>query len=103
MFGAGSNTTMQGYITGIAAHYFNNEQAVVCVCRIAYLINRRYRSINSSVEANGKVGTGNIFINGAGQTNAGNVEFAAENISASERAVSTNDHQAIDAQFFEIL
>ena len=102
MFCAGSNTAVQGNIACVAAHNLYNEKAVVRIGGIAYFVDGFHGGIDRGIKANGKVGAGNIFIDGTGQADTGDVEFVAQLMGSPEGTVPADDDQTIDSQLLQV-
>jgi hypothetical protein len=66
IFGAGGNTTVQGNITSIPAHYFYNKKPVMRIHGIPDLIYCFNCCIHCRVEANGYICTGHVLIDCTG-------------------------------------
>src|SRR5687768_8887017 len=94
---------MQCDVAGIATHHFNNKKPVMRIRCIPDLIYRLNRCVNGSVEADCKIGSCNVFINGTGQANAGNIKFVAEDLRTAETAITSQNHQSVYTTSFQVL
>src|SRR6185437_3146235 len=99
---ARSDAAVERDITGVPAHHFDDEETIVGVRGVPDLIDGFYGGIHGRIETDGKIGTRNIFIDGAGKADTGDIELFAEFMGAPEGTVAADDHQAIDTQFFEV-
>jgi hypothetical protein len=66
---------------------------------ISDLIDRFYGRIGGGVESNGKIGAGNVFINGTGNAYAWYIELLTKGYGTPKGAISTNDDQPVYASF----
>ena len=69
---------------------------------IADLVDRFNGGIDCGIEADGKVGSGDVLIDGARQADTGDIEFGAQLMGAAKGAVTADDDEAIDTELFQV-
>ena len=74
----------------------------MCISGIPDLVNGFHGSIYCRIKTNGKISSGNILVYRSRKADTGNIKFIAEFMSAPERTVTADNHQAVDAQFFQV-
>ena len=94
--GTAGNGAVLRQETGVAAHHLDKEDALVGVRRVAYAVHAFHDGVHRRVVADGGVGAVEVVVDGAGQTDAGEVVLHAEVAGAGERAVAADDHQGVD-------
>src|SRR6185295_3988895 len=93
---------MQGNITCVASHHFNDEETVMCVHRVPDFVNGSDCCIHGCVKAYGYVSARHVFIYSAGKANAGDIKLAAEFLRSPKAAITTNNHQSVDTSLAQI-
>ena len=71
--GTAGNTCREGDETGIASHDLNEKQAIMRICRVSDFIYGLDRSVDRRIVADGVIGTIQVVVDGAGNTNNGDV------------------------------
>ena len=84
-------------ITRTATHNLNNVTSRVGLAGIAKLINEIYYGIHSGIKADGSIGGGNIVVDSAGNTNAGNAVRGKIGGTA-ECAVAADGNDTVNAE-----
>ena len=102
VFRAGGDAAVEGNITGIATHHFNHKKPVVRIRSIADLVYRLDSRIHGGIKTDGKIGARNVFVNGAGKADTGNLEFGTEFMRAPEGSVAANDNKPVYTQLLQI-
>ena len=82
--------------TCVAAHYFNEEDTLVGGSGVANLVNTLGDSVERGVVADGGVGAVEVVVDGAWQTDAGEVVFLSEEHGTRQRTITANDDKGID-------
>ena len=98
----GGNGHIQGDVTSVAAHDLNHTAAVMALGGVAQLVDHLQCGIHGRIIANGVIGAGDIIVNGAGQTDHRDAAVC-QLTGTTVRAVTTNDHQSINAQLTALL
>ena len=97
--GATGNGRVLCQEASVAPHDLDKEDALVRVGRVAYAVDTLHDGVHGGVVANGGVGAVEVVVNGAGQSDDGEVELHAEVARASQRAISSDDHQCVNLFF----
>ena len=88
---------VQRDVAGASAHYLDYVTSGVRLAGIAQLVDELDDGVHRGIEADGVVGGGDVVINSAGDTYAGNA-VSGQVGSASEGAVAAQRHDAVDAE-----
>ena len=94
----GGDAHVQGDITGMMAHDLDDAAAVVALGGVAQFIDGFHRGVHGRVVADGVLAAGDVIVDGAGQTDAGDA-LVGQRPGAHEGTVAADDDQRIDAQF----
>src|SRR5436190_24047936 len=70
--------------------------------RIPYFVDRFNSCIDGRIKTNGKISSGNILIDSAGNANAWDIKFFAEFHSAAKRTITTDNDKTIDPSSFQV-
>ncbi|MNS63950.1 hypothetical protein D3C72_970600 [compost metagenome] len=102
VLGATGNGGRHGQIATVAAHDLDHRDAVVGAAGVAQTVDGVDHHVQGGVKADGEVGTGDVVVYGARQTDAGETLFG-QLLGTHVGAVTTDHHQGIDAVFFKVL
>ena len=83
----------------MVAHNLNDAATVVALGGVAQFIDSLDSSVHGCVVTDGVFTAGNVVIDGAGQADAGDA-LVGQRTGTHEGAVTANDDQCVDAQFF---
>ena len=97
-----SNSTVQCQETCIASHYLHKEQALMTGSGITNLIDALKDGVQCGVITNGRVGTIQVVVDGARQTDTRHIELLGKLQGTCQRAVTANHHQSVDAFFLHV-
>ena len=95
--GAGGDGAVLRQEARVAAHHFDEEDAVVGVRGVADLVHALDDGVQRGVVADGGVRPVQVVVDGAGQADDGNVELARELLRAGEGPVPADDDEGVDA------
>ena len=79
---------VQGDITGVASHHFDEKQAIVGICGIPDAVNRFYGRVHRRIKADGVVGTVQVIVNRTRNPYERNVVFLGKNIRPGEGTIA---------------
>ena len=102
MFGPCADAAVQGDVAGVATHHFDDEEPVMRIRSVPDLVDRLHGGVHCRIETNGKIRSGNVFIDGARDPDAGDVEFIGKYLGTVEGAVAADHDQSVDPALAQI-
>ena len=94
---------IEGDVAAVAAHHFDDGDALVRIHRITQLVDDFEAGIHRRIEAQRIVGIFEVVVDGAGDADRGDAVIFGERLCPAEGAVAADDDEAFDAVAFERL
>ncbi len=95
-FGAGGDSAVEGEESGVAPHDFDKEEALVAGRCVADFVDTFHNGVQSGVVAYRRVGSVEVVVDCARQSDDRQVEFVGEDSGACQRAVAADNDEGVD-------